>query len=214
MARIGWIGIAIVGTGAAVAGLGGWYMVHARPQPGAVIDTISIGSGASLVIRNEANDGERSFVELHDGDTVKWQALIPHYVGTHARPAIAWSPTSVTLRVQRGPRSEVFALAMNTSLKLGGFRLAPEHEPNHTPDRGPITLTDHERSYELIGGDGWHQIVSVDLRTGDALWKVDLGDGPITDGGVSGGAVWVVQHGAKRSFDAHTGSELNPGIHS
>jgi hypothetical protein len=214
MTRLGWLGPAIVATGAAVACLGGWYVVHARPKPGAVIDTIAVGSNQSLVIRDEANGGERSFVELHDGATIKWEALIPHYVGTHLRPAVGWSPTSVTFRVQRGGRAEVFALAVNTSVKLGGFRLAPEHEPNHTPEVGPITLSDLQRSYEFIGGDGWHQLVSVDLKNGEALWKVELGAKPITDGGVSNGLVWVVQNGAKRAFDAASGAEQGPAIHS
>jgi hypothetical protein len=215
MARVGWIGIALVGVGAAVAGAGAWYMVHARPEPGAMIDRIYFGNNndESFVIRAE-KAGDRSFVELRDHDIVKWQALIPHYVGTHERPAIAWSPTSVTLRVQRGPRAEVFALGMDTAVKLGGFRLAPDHEPNTTPERGPITLTDHERSYELIGGSGWHQLVGVDLKTGDPLWKVELGAAPITDGGVQNGVVWILQSGAKRSFDARTGSDASSGIHS
>jgi len=211
--RMRWLGPGLFGIGAAVAVVGGWYMIHARPEPGAIIDTIAVGSDESIVIREEAHS-DRSFVELHEGQTVKWEALIPHYVGTHARPAVAVSPTSVTFRVQRGPRSEVFALAMTTALKLGGFRLAPEHEPNHTPERGPITLTDHERSYELIGGDGWHQLVGVDLKTGDALWKVELGAEPVTDGGVEPGAVWVVQAGARRTFEARSGSERPSPIHS
>ncbi|HEY1552344.1 MAG TPA: hypothetical protein VGG28_31170 [Kofleriaceae bacterium] len=214
MARLGWLGPAIVATGAAVACVGLWYMIHARAKPGDVIDTLTLGPDQRLVIRNEADGGERSFVELHEGSATKWEALIPHYVGTHLRPAVAWSPTSVTFRVQRGGRAEVFALAVNTALKLGGFRLAPEHEPNHTPEVGPITLSDQQRSYEFIGGDGWHQMVSVDLKTGDPLWKVELGAKPITDGGVSNGLVWVVQNGAKRSFDATNGVEQGPANHS
>jgi hypothetical protein len=213
MARIGWIGIAIVATGAAGASVGAWYYVHARPEPGATIDRIDVGHDEALVIRAEKG-GDRAFVELRDHDIVKWQALIPHYVGTHERPAVAWGPTSATFRVQRGPRAEVFALAMDTALKLGGFRLAPEHEPNTTPERGPITLTDHERSYELIGGSGWHQLVGIDLKSGDALWKVELGPATVTDGGVQNGVVWIVQGGAKRSFDARTGSDASSGIHS
>jgi len=213
VARIGWIGIAIVATGAAGASVGGWYYAHARPEPGAVIDTIALGSDESLVIRDEKG-GERSFAELHQHDILKWEALIPHYVGTHARPGVAWGQMTITFRVQRGPRAEVFALARDSALKLGGFRLAPEHEPNTTPERGPITLTDHERSFELIGGSGWHQLVAVDLKTGDPLWKVELGAAPVTDGGVQNGVVWVVQSGAKRSFDVHTGTDTSSAIHS
>lgn len=212
MARLRFLGPAIVATGAAVAAVGTWYVIHARPVAGDVIDTIAVGSAAedtSLVIRAEANGGERSFVELRRGGEVVWQAIVPHYIGTHERPAIAWSPGAVTLRVQRSGRAEVFALGMQTSVKLGGFRLAPEHEPNTPPAEGPITLTDHVRSYELVGGAGWHQLVAVDLKTGDALWKVELGAPAVIDGGAGDGVVWVVQRDTgKRAFDALTGKDL------
>ena len=207
MARLGLLGPMIVVVGAAVAGVGVWYYQHSRPKAGVVIDAIAVGSDQSLVIRDEQG-GDRSFLELHKGDEVVWQALIPHYVGTHARPGIAWSPTAVTVRVQRGPRAEVFGLAMDTALKLGGFRLAPEHEPNTTPAAGPITLTDHAHSYELVGGAGWHQLVGVELLSGQAMWKVELGAPPVTDGGIDGGDVWVLQApGPRRYFDALTGRE-------
>jgi hypothetical protein len=100
---------------------------------------------------------------------------------------------------------------MQNAAKLGGFRLAPTHEPNTTQPEGPITLTDHLRSYELIGGDGWHQLIGVDLHTGDAIWMIELGKEPVTDGGIDAGQVWVAQPGAvkgdKRYFDAITGIE-------
>ena len=52
--RLGWLGPAIVGVGAAVAGVGTWYMVHARPEAGAVIDTIAVDDHRALVVRAEA----------------------------------------------------------------------------------------------------------------------------------------------------------------
>ena len=67
MARIPWLGplIAVVGIG--VAGLGAWYMVHARPEPGDVIDTIAIDADTKFVISDEKNH-DRSFIELdHKG---------------------------------------------------------------------------------------------------------------------------------------------------
>ena len=123
MARIRWLGpvIAIVGIG--VAGLGAWSMVHARPEPGDVIDTISLDADTKFVISDEKNH-DRSFIELdHKGEQL-WQALIPHYAGEKGRPAIAWNDVAVTVRVERNGRAEVFALSMHDATKLGGFRLA------------------------------------------------------------------------------------------
>jgi hypothetical protein len=206
MARLGLIGPIIVGVGAAVAGVGAWYVVHARPQAGAVIDTFPLGHGGALVVRAEKG-GKRSYLELRDHDDVVWQALIPHYAGTPGRPALAWSNDAVTVRVERSGRAEVFAIAIKTSRKLGGFRLAPEHEPIQTQTSGPITLTDHVRSYELVGGSDWHELVAVDLATGHGLWKDELGKAPISDGAVEGATVWVVQNGQKRRFNVFTGAE-------
>jgi hypothetical protein len=206
VARLGFLGPVIVLVGAAVAGVGTLYAVHARPKAGAVIDTLQLGSGGTLVVREE-DGGERSFVELRANDEVQWQAFIPHYAGGPGRPAIAWGPTAVTVRVERSGRAEVFALSMRDSTKLGGFRLAPEREPITTQPTGPITLTDHVRSYELVGGADWHELVAVDLRSGNALWKAVLGKSPITDGGVVGADVWVVQDGRKRHFNVFTGRE-------
>jgi outer membrane protein assembly factor BamB len=191
-------------VGAAVAVLGGWYVLHARPKPGAVIDTIPIDKNAELVVRHEASS-DRAFLELHMGGELKWQALIPHYAGEKGRPAVAWSPTAVTVRVERDGHAEVFAFAMRDAQKIGGYRIAPEHEPITTQKEGPITLTDQIRAYEIAGGSDWHQIAAIDLATGKGVWKRDLGPQPITDGGVDGSNVWLVQGGKRHLLDAATG---------
>lgn len=208
MARLGYLGPAIVIVGAMVAGVGAWYAVHARPKPGDVVDTIELGDQRQLVLRREL-DGERAFIELRDRDAVQWQALIPHYSGTRDRRAIAWGPTAVTVRVERGGREEVFALAMRDGRKLGGRRLAPEHEPITTPASGPITLTDHRFSFELVGGANWHQMIAVELATGNVAWKAELGMTPATDGGIINGRIWLLQNRERREFDASTGRELS-----
>jgi hypothetical protein len=179
--KIGWIGIAIVTFGAAVAGVGAWYVVHARPHVGDVIDTFSLDDGRTLLVRAEQG-GDRAFLELRKGEEVVWQALIPHYAGAHGRSGIAWCPTVVTARVERDGRAEVFALSLKDSAKVGSFRIAVEHEPIQTQPTGPITLTDHERSYEIVGGRDWHELVAVDLTSGKGLWKAELGPAPVDEG--------------------------------
>ena len=205
--RIGWIGIVLFGVGAAIAVLGAWYVLHARPKVGETIDTIQIDPDTKFIISAEAGDGVRSFIELnHAGETV-WQALIPHYAGEKGRPAIAWNNKAVTVRVDRGNHAEVFALSMESAAKLGGFKLAPDHEPTTTQKTGPITVTDHIRSYELIGTDKWHELVAVDLNTGKALWAADLGHWLVTDAGVETPYVWVIQAKQKRWYNVLNGNE-------
>jgi hypothetical protein len=201
-----YLGPIIFFTGAVIAAAMIWFVVHSRPRPGAVIDTIAIDKGAELVVRAE-DGGNRSFLELHDNGVVKSQALIPHYAGARGRPALAWGPVAVTVRVERDGHAEVFAFSMRDAEKIGGYRVAAEHEPITTQPQGPITLTDHVRAYEFAGGATWHQVAAIDLATGKGVWKRELGPAPITDGGVDASAVWYVQDGKRKLLDPATGSD-------
>jgi len=203
-ARLGWLGPAIVLVGAAVAAVGAWYVVHARPSAGAVIDTIPIDDHRALVVRAEAG-GERAFVELRDGDAVTWQALVPRYGGHPGAPGIAWSPRTVSVRVIRDGRAELFALTLHDAAKLGGVRLAPQHGPIVDDPASPITLTDHVRSYEVVSGPDWHQLVAIDLASGRALWSRELGAAPVRAGGVHQDRVWLDQGAGRQYFRAITG---------
>lgn len=207
--RLGWLGPAIVLVGAAVAAVGAWYIVHAKPAAGAVIDTIAIDDRHALVVRAEAG-GERAFVELREGDTVKWQALVPHYGGRAGAPGIAWSPTAVSVRVVRDGHAELFALAMHDASKLGGMRLAPQHGPIAEDPTSPVTLTDHVRSYEVVSGHDWHQLVAIDLASGRALWSRELGSAPVRAGGVTQDQVWIDQGAGPQFFRGLTGSIDHP----
>jgi hypothetical protein len=208
--RLGWLGPIIVIVGVAIAAVGVWYMVSAKPKAGAVIETVKVDDRRTIAIRAE-DGGSRNFVELRDGDEVRWQALIPPYAGRPGATGVAWSPTVVSVRVARDGRAEVFALAMEDSAKVGGLRLAPEHEQIETQPDGPVTLTDHIRSYEVVGGPDWHQLIAISLQTGRGLWKVDLGPIQITDGAVAGGIVWLQQGARKRRFVVFTGAEDRSG---
>lgn len=206
--RLGFLGPIIVIVGAAVAGLAILYMIHARPEAGAVIDTINVDPTTQIVIRAEQG-GNRSFVELHERGTLKWQALIPPYAGAPGRPGVAWSDKAITVRVDReSGRAEVFAFSRSNSARLGSLRLAQAHEPIHIHAVGPVTLTDHVRSYELVGGADWHELIAINLSTGEGVWKADLGKAPISAGGVEADRVWLEQAGKRRWFDAATGREL------
>ena len=205
--KLGLLGPIIVVVGAIVAGVATWYMVHARPKAGDVIDSFAIDDHTNLVVRGEKG-GERSFLELIENNELKWQALIPHYAGAPGRPGVAWSDQAITVRVDRGGgRAEVFAFARSNASKLGALRLAQAKEPIRTQAQGPITLTDHRRSYEIVGGTGGWMLIAIDLANGHGTWEADLGKTPITSGGVAAGNVWVEQAGTRRSFDAATGRE-------
>jgi len=206
MAKLGWLGPAIVIVGAAVAGVAAYAIVTNRPDPGAVIDTIPISADAKLVVRAEEG-GDRNFVELHEFGELKWRALTPPYGGRTGASGIAWNGTAISVRVIRDGRAEIFALQRENAAKLGGFKLAPGMGPVIKQTRGPVTLTDHERSYELVEGAGWHQLVAFDLTSGLAVWLRNLGPQPIDDATLADGGVWIVQNGVRRGFAIRDGSE-------
>jgi hypothetical protein len=202
--RLGWLGPVIVLVGAAVAGLAIWFMVTQRPVPGDVIDTFAIDPARTVVVRHEAAS-ERGFLELRERGELKWRALIPTYVGERGRPAVAWSDQAVTVRVSRNGRAEVFAFTLDNAHKLGTLRLAPDREPIETHAAGPITLTDHVRSYELVSGPGWQQLIAIDLARGQGAWDVALDPAPISAGGIDPGLVWLQQGPRRIEIDAVTG---------
>ncbi len=208
MARLGWLGPALALVGISVGGLGVWYTVHARPTVGDVVETVTIDARSQIVVRAEAGDEGRTFVELHVDDELKWQTFVPPYGGHPGATGIAFSENVVSIRILRNHRAEVFAIAMRDANKLGGLRLAPEHGPIDEAAPGPVTLTDHVRSYEVVSGADWHQLVAIDLPSGKALWKVELGAQPVRAGGVEGGNVWLIQGDQRRVFGGLVGSEL------
>ena len=203
--RLGWLGPAIVLVGAAVAAVGVWYMVSVKPVAGPVIDTLVVDDHRALVVRGETG-GDRAFVELRDDERVLWQALVPHYAGRAGASGIAWGATAVSVRVIRDGHAELFALALHDASKLGGMRLAPEHGPVQEDPASPVTLTDHVRSYEVVAGPDWHQLVAIELKVGHALWSRELGSAPVRAGGVEGDLVWIDQSpGGRRCFHVITG---------
>lgn len=204
--RLGWLGPVIVLVGIVVAGLGTWYMVSQRPKVGAVIETQPVDARRSLVVLAE-DGGDRNFVELRDADRVVWQSIVPTYAGRPGASGIAWSPLSVTVRVIRDGHAEIFALALSNGSKLGGFKLAPTHGDVIKQTSGPVTLTDHVRSYEVVSGPGWNQLVAIDLGTGQPLWKQDLDAAVIEAGDLEDNLVWIRQGGRTRRFRVTDGVE-------
>lgn len=205
--KLGWLGPVIVCAGVAVAALGSWYVLHARPAPGDVVDTIPIDADHRIIVRAEQH-GARSFVELWEGDELRWQALVPTYGGHPGRPGVAVGKTAVSIRVTRDGRAEIFAIARDTAEKLGGMGLGHGHGTIDPEASGPVTLTDHLRSYELVAGRDWHQLVGIELTSGKPLWSVELGPAAVTDAGVAGAQIWVAQGAVRRSFDVLTGKSL------
>ncbi len=206
--RLGWLGPAIVLVGMALAGLMTWFMVASKPSAGAVIDTIAIDRAQSIVVR--ADDGsDNNFIELRAGEKVLWQSFVPRYAGRPGAPGIAWNETAISIRVLRSDRAEVFAIARANGSKLGGFKLAPGKGAAIMQTSGPVTLTDHVRSFEVVSGVGWAQLVAFELGTGEPRWKQDLDGTLIEAGGVEGEFVWIRQAGRTRRFRAVDGSETS-----
>lgn len=207
--RLGFLGPGIVIAGLIIGGFGAWMIYKNKPEVGGVIDTLVVDDTTKIVIRAEAG-GPRAFVELQKNGDVKWQAMVPPYAGGPGRVGVTWSDVAVSVRVVRGGKAELFSLARSNGSKLGGIHLANEHDKIKLDATGPLSFTDHARSYEIIAGDGWNQLVAVDLRIGQPLWKKELGPTPITGGRIESGQLVLDQAGTKygkRWFNVFTGKE-------
>jgi hypothetical protein len=139
-----------------------------------------------------------------DGELL-WQAIVPPYGGRPGASGIAVGSRIVTVRVIRDQRAEVFALARDSASKVGGFKLSPNKGAVIKQTVGPVTLCQGERSYEIVGGAGWNQLVAVDLPTGEGVWAVDLPGDPILDAGFSDNAIWIEQGTVRKLFELADG---------
>lgn len=61
----------------------------------------------------------------------------------------------------------------------------------------------------LIGCETRHQLVAIDLTSGQALWMRELGSAPVRAGGVRGDQVWVDQGGGPEAFAVTTGAPIS-----
>jgi hypothetical protein len=98
---------------------------------------------------------------------------------------------------------------MHDASKLGGMRLAPQHPDFVDDPSSPVTITDHIRSYELVSGAGWHQLVAIDLASGKAQWLRELGPAPIRAAGIDHGAIWIDQATGRRFFAPLSGTDAS-----
>lgn len=207
--RLGFLGPGIVIAGLIIGGIGVWIIYKNKPEAGAVIDTIVVDDKTKIVIRDE-HGGDRDFVELVENGEVKWQALVPPYAGKPGRPGVTWSDVAVSVRVIRGGKAELFSLARANGSKLGGTHLAAEHDKIKLDAPGPLSISDHVRTYEIVAGDGWNEVTAIDLKLGTPLWKKELGPAPITGGSIEGGQLILEQAGTKygkRWLNIFTGKE-------
>lgn len=204
--RLGWLGPAIVIAGLAIGGVGIWIILKNKPKVGAVIEKIDIGKGQELEIRAE-DGGVRNFLELYENGQLKWESMIPTYAGDATHRAITWGDIAVSARVLRGGKAEIFALARADGTKLGGVNLGVDHGAIKPGFDGQFSITDGKRSYEIVAGDTWNQVMAIDLQTGRALWKRDFRAPAATGARVQGGNLVIDHDGKSHWFNVFTGKE-------
>lgn len=208
--RLGWLGPAIVGLGLAIGTVGVWWMFHARPEPGSVIDLLAIDAEWAVVVREEAAS-DRVFVELVSTRRgVEWQALVPPYGGRPGAVGLASAKAAISVRLAR-TRPEVWAMSTRDATKLGAVALDGYVVGTWIP-HGPsdvVTAGDGTRSYEVVDGTGGVVIVAIDLELGRVLWHRAWEGAAIQAVTPTGTAVVVtIQAGRTLGLDPLTGADL------
>ncbi|HEY4179837.1 MAG TPA: PQQ-binding-like beta-propeller repeat protein [Kofleriaceae bacterium] len=204
--RLGWLGPAIVIAGLAIGAVGIWIVIKNKPHVGAVIERIDIGKGQELAIRKE-DGGDRNFLEMYEKGQLKWESMIPTYAGDATHRAITWGEIAIATRVIRGGKAEIFALSRADGTKLGGVNLGVDHGAIKPGFAGQFSVTDGKRCYEIVAGDTWNQVMTIDMQTGKALWKRDFPAPAATSVRVEGGNLVIEHAGKSRWFNVFTGKE-------
>lgn len=169
--------VLVIGFGA--GGLASWFLIGARPVPGAFIDAVATPDGA-LAIRRERSSN-RGFVELWRDKGGKlyrrWSGLIPHYAGHPGMMAAAATKTVATVRVIRGGRPQMFAFDLVHGAKIESFDLDPSLPDSPLawtlPTVGTTGAEDH--AIEAVAtSDGGAELIAIDLPGRSTLWKRTL----------------------------------------
>jgi hypothetical protein len=191
-----WLAPTLLAIAVAIGGTGVWYALHSRPTPGAYYEVFALDANTAVALRHEVGS-ERSFVELVElGRGVHWQALIPPYAGRPGAPGLAASTTAITVRVRRAGKDELWALSTNDAEKLGQVELRPGADAPHATPPAVVTVGDRTQSFELVG-DASHTtaVTAIELASGKAQWRVDLGPDPIAYGWLDEHTLWIRIHG-------------------
>ncbi len=205
-------GTVVVGVVLAISltlgSLGAWWVVHARPRPGEFIDVLATADGAAVVVRRERSS-DRSFVEVYDGERLRWRGMIPHYAGRPGAIAVAASPRSITVRVVRGGHPYLFAFDAATGAKIDSFDLVPGAPPD--PDAYTLgslaTVSDGHRGAELLAAPGGGiEVIGVDLDQRRLAWKRSLPGRPL-DAWIAGDLLVLQQVDGKRALALADGAD-------
>jgi hypothetical protein len=217
--RLGWLGPVIVVIGLVVGTLGVWWMFHARPEPGPVIDVLAIDAEWAVIVRKEASS-DRAFVELISTRRgVEWQALVPRYAGRPGAPGLAAGKAAISVRLAR-TRPEVWAMSTRDATKLGSVALDEYAVGKWVADGGSdvVTAGDGTRSFEVVDGTGGAAIIAIDLDRGRVLWHHPFANREIAAITPTERAVFVTTRpmgagspsGPPVALDPVTGAELAP----
>ncbi len=162
-----------------LGGLGSWWLVRSRPTPGDFVDAIATPDGGAVLLRRERAD--RYFLEVHGPDRLRWRALVPRYAGAVGTPAIAATPSVVTVRIVRDGRPQLFAFDTARGSKLASFELLEDAVSD------PAGYTAAGRSTTFAGGwsaevlarpDGTARLIAVELDAQRLAWKVEVAAWP------------------------------------
>lgn len=195
------IAIAVLILGFGVGGLGAWFLMGARPVPGAFIDAVATPDGV-LALRHERSSS-RDFCELWTADEDHhlrrhWSGLIPPYAGRPGVMTAAATREVATVRVIRGGRPQIFAFDLVHGQKIDSFELDPSLPPSPAAWTLPAvgtTSADAHTIEALATGDGGAVLLALDLAHHASTWRQTLPWTPAR--------VWIVGDAVGASDGSH-----------
>ena len=173
---------------AIIATIVGWRAMSRRPVPTTIIDTLDIDGEYAVLIRDVADDPERSFLSLYHATRGEvWGALIPRYAATPGRErGVVATDEVITVRAIRNRKAFLMAFDARHGRKLGSvFPLRDEASQSPSPRDGAMlpgvdSLGDSGEVFEVLGAaEGGEVLVGFDLDRGRVRWTTELGSSPI-----------------------------------
>lgn len=171
--------VVVLALGLGLGALASWFLVGARPEPGAFVDAVVTPDGA-LAIRHE-HASARGFFELWRVDDGRlrrvWSGMVPRYAGKPGVIAAAATRAVATVRVIRGGRPHLFAFDLVRGAKIASFELDPSGPADPAVWSLPTVATAGAEAHtiEVVGtGGGGSALIAVDLGRRSLVWRRTL----------------------------------------
>lgn len=172
------VAVAVYLVLAAAAVTAGWVAISDRPRPTGLVELRAIDAEYAVLVRDVAQDPDRSFLSLFHIDRGEvWGALVPRVAKwSREHSAIVATAGVVAVYVRAGERIDLMAFDAARGEKLGRITVVePAMDGAVLAHAGNVV--DSGAVFDLVLQAGDTVAMAIDLRQGLIRWRTTLGQG-------------------------------------